>query len=40
MQQNICYPAKDIKTLTLTEGKAYGVTKSAKSRTKKVTKHT
>ena len=30
MQQNICSPAKDIKTFTLTDSYACGVTKSAK----------
>ena len=30
MQQNICSPAKDITTFTLTDSKACGVTKKSK----------
>ena len=39
MQQNICSPAKDIKTFTLNDSYACGVTKSAKSQTKRMPKH-
>ena len=39
MQQNICSPAKDIETFTVADSKACGVAKSAKSQTKRMTKH-
>ena len=39
MQQNICSPAKDIKAFTFTDNKACGVTKNAKSQTKRMPKH-
>ena len=35
MRQNICSPAKDIKTFTFTDSKACDVTENAKSQTKK-----
>ena len=39
MQQNICSPAKDSKTFALTGSLACGVTKSAKSQTKRLPKY-
>ena len=39
MHQNICSPEKDIKTFTFTVSKACGVTKNAKSQTKRMPKH-